>query len=175
MRPASLSSSLPLIAAVVLLTGGVFILDLLFLPQGISVGPLYALPIIVSLWWPGRRPTMMSAIAGTGFVVLDFLLSPSGAALWMVLFNRAFALFAIWSTALLVLYRKRADEQIKVLSGLLSICASCKRIRDERDKWKPLEDYIHQHSEADFSHSLCPECQEEYQELLRRRQSGATV
>jgi hypothetical protein len=77
---------------------------------------------------------------------------------------------------MLVLYRKHADEQIKILSGLLSICASCKKIRDERDRWKRLEDYLEDHSEAKFNHSLCPDCLEEYQQLLqRRREEDAPV
>jgi CheY-like chemotaxis protein len=50
--------------------------------------------------------------------------------------------------------------QVKKLSGLLPICASCKRIRDDQDGWQPIEDYIATHSEADFSHSICPECAE---------------
>jgi len=47
---------------------------------------------------------------------------------------------------------------IKLLGGILPICASCKRIRDEQDEWTVLEGYIQQHSEAKFSHSICPEC-----------------
>ena len=48
--------------------------------------------------------------------------------------------------------------QVKRLSGLLPICASCKKIRDEQGDWEQIEDYIATHSEADFSHSICPEC-----------------
>jgi two-component system, response regulator PdtaR len=48
--------------------------------------------------------------------------------------------------------------QVKKLSGLLPICASCKKIRDEQGGWQQIEDYITDHSEADFSHSICPEC-----------------
>jgi len=51
-----------------------------------------------------------------------------------------------------------ALDQINVLSGLLSICASCKRIRDEHQNWQRLESYIQAHSEAKFSHGLCPDC-----------------
>jgi len=51
-----------------------------------------------------------------------------------------------------------ALKKLKVLSGLLPICASCKKIRDDKGYWNQLEEYIRDHSEADFSHSLCPEC-----------------
>jgi AmiR/NasT family two-component response regulator len=47
---------------------------------------------------------------------------------------------------------------VKQLSGLLPICASCNMIRDEGGRWKQLETYICEHSEAEFSHSLCPQC-----------------
>lgn len=54
---------------------------------------------------------------------------------------------------------QEALASVKVLRGLLPICAHCKKIRDDRGYWRRLEDYIGQHSEADFSHSLCPDCQ----------------
>ena len=49
-------------------------------------------------------------------------------------------------------------SKIKILSGILPICASCKKIRDKDDKWANLEDYIDLHSEAKLSHGYCPEC-----------------
>ena len=51
-----------------------------------------------------------------------------------------------------------ALAKVKQLSGLLPICASCKRIRDAEGSWEVLESYIHQHSEAIFTHGLCPDC-----------------
>ena len=68
--------------------------------------------------------------------------------------------------------RKRADEErekyiselqqamskIKTLSGLLPICASCKKIRDDKGYWNQIESFIRDHSEAEFSHGICPEC-----------------
>lgn len=55
---------------------------------------------------------------------------------------------------------QEALRRIKTLSGLLPICASCKKIRDGGGKWHSLEIYIRNHSEADFSHGICPDCQE---------------
>ena len=51
-----------------------------------------------------------------------------------------------------------ARSEIKVLSGLLPICSSCKRIRDEAGGWLQVEQYIDDHSEAEFSHGICPDC-----------------
>jgi hypothetical protein len=53
---------------------------------------------------------------------------------------------------------KEALDQVQLLSGLLPICASCKRIKDEREVWQPLEVYIQAHSEAKFTHGVCPDC-----------------
>lgn len=52
----------------------------------------------------------------------------------------------------------RALADINTLSGLLPICSSCKKIRDDKGYWQQVEVYIKNHSEADFSHSMCPEC-----------------
>ena len=47
---------------------------------------------------------------------------------------------------------------MKSLSGLLPICASCKKIRDDMGYWSQVESYIQKHSEATFSHGMCPDC-----------------
>ncbi len=52
----------------------------------------------------------------------------------------------------------KAKHEVKVLQGLLPICTNCKKIRDDNGDWKRLESYIQHHSEAKFSHSICPEC-----------------
>ncbi len=51
-----------------------------------------------------------------------------------------------------------ALAKVKLLSGLIPICASCKKIRDDQGYWTELERYLQQHSEAEFSSGLCPEC-----------------
>ena len=58
-------------------------------------------------------------------------------------------------------------DQVKKLSGLLPICASCKKIRDDAGYWHDVADYISEHSEADFSHGICPKCKNKlYPELF---------
>ena len=52
----------------------------------------------------------------------------------------------------------KAMEEIKVLSGLLPICSSCKKIRDDKGYWNQIEAFIQEHSEAKFSHGICKEC-----------------
>jgi PAS domain S-box-containing protein len=53
---------------------------------------------------------------------------------------------------------QEALTQVKTLSGLLPICASCKSIRDDKGYWQRIEAYLHEHSEAEFSHGICPDC-----------------
>ncbi len=66
---------------------------------------------------------------------------------------------------------KAIQEELKVLKGFLSICASCKMIRDKNGNWTQIEEYIREHSEAEFSHGICPECaQKMYPEIYQRIQ-----
>lgn len=51
-----------------------------------------------------------------------------------------------------------SQRKVRVLSGLLPICAWCKRIRNDQDHWEQLELYIQEHSEAGFTHGMCPDC-----------------
>lgn len=53
---------------------------------------------------------------------------------------------------------QRALDEIKTLSGFLPICASCKKIRDDRGYWQAVEQFIEEHSQAQFSHGICPDC-----------------
>jgi hypothetical protein len=53
---------------------------------------------------------------------------------------------------------QRALSEVKTLSGLLPICASCKKIRDDQGYWNQIEIYIKNHSQATFTHGICPEC-----------------
>lgn len=53
---------------------------------------------------------------------------------------------------------QKAASEIKSLRGIIPICASCKKIRDDQGYWNQLETYLHEHSEAEFSHGLCPDC-----------------
>ena len=58
----------------------------------------------------------------------------------------------------LIAHLNQTLSNVKTLSGLLPICASCKKIRDDHGYWQKLEIFVREHSNADFSHSICPEC-----------------
>lgn len=66
---------------------------------------------------------------------------------------------------------KESLAQVRQLSGMLPICASCKKIRDDKGYWNQIEEYIRHHSEAEFSHGICPDCSQKlYPEYHRQKQ-----
>ncbi len=160
-----------IIAMTLFLMVSVFVIDTL-LPLGVAGGVPYILVILVSLWYEQKTFTLAVAIACTLLTITGFYLSPAGGELWKVFANRALALFAIWTVTVLSLQRKRIFEEkedaivqrekavseLKILKGFIPICASCKKIRDEEGGWNQMETYISNNSEADFSHSICPDC-----------------
>lgn len=54
-----------------------------------------------------------------------------------------------------------AREEIHLLSGMLPICAWCKRVRDDEGYWSQIESYLNKHAQTEFSHSICPDCMEQ--------------
>ncbi|MBN1378645.1 MAG: hypothetical protein JXA04_05365 [Gammaproteobacteria bacterium] len=75
------------------------------------------------------------------------------------------AISAGWIVIIFVTHRLL--KRIQYLEGFLSICASCKKIKDTDGRWTEVESYIKKHSAAEFSHSICPECAKRlYPELL---------
>lgn len=68
----------------------------------------------------------------------------------------------------LIFELQNALTKVKQLSGLLPICASCKKIRDDKGYWNQIEVYIRDHSEAEFTHGICPECQEKALKAIDR-------
>ncbi|MFH1476437.1 MAG: response regulator transcription factor [Verrucomicrobiota bacterium] len=57
---------------------------------------------------------------------------------------------------------EKAQTHIKTLQGILPICTYCKKIRDDKQYWQQVEAYVTEHSQAQFSHSICPECHEKF-------------
>lgn len=67
---------------------------------------------------------------------------------------------------------ENALKKVKLLSGLIPICANCKRIRDDRGYWNQVEQYIAEHSEAQFSQGLCPDCMRElYPDFANKKET----
>jgi hypothetical protein len=139
----------------------------------LHVFAFYFLPVWLIGWHVGPRSGVYMALfaAGTWFMV-DYLsgnpYSSPGIAGWNALMQLA-ACIVVAGIASVVRTQLRVQEklnaelfemmaQIKRLEGLLPICAACKQIRNERGEWELMEKYITAHSEAHFSHSVCPDC-----------------
>ncbi len=82
-------------------------------------------------------------------VIVSFALESSRAYYYTGLLNEKKAL-------------EEALGQVKTLRGLLPLCAYCKKVRDDRGYWNQIEAYVSEHSHADFSHGICPECAQKY-------------
>jgi PAS domain S-box-containing protein len=57
---------------------------------------------------------------------------------------------------------KKAFEEIRTLKGILPLCSFCKKIRNDKGEWKSVDVYIHEHSEADITHTVCPSCMKKH-------------
>ena len=58
--------------------------------------------------------------------------------------------------------------EVKTLSGLIPICAWCKSVRNDQGYWQTVEQYVHSHSDASFSHSICPSCREKFKDEIAK-------
>jgi hypothetical protein len=165
-----------------LLLAMILLLDL-FIPLGVAVGVLYVVPVLLSLWSSKKGFTVLVAVVASVLTIGAYFYKPAVPEMWKVLFNRSLSLIAIGITAILGLQRKNiltaweealrdremAIEKLKILSGLLPICASCKKIRDDQGYWNDVAGYISEHSEAEFSHGICPACAEKlYPEYYKK-------
>jgi CheY-like chemotaxis protein len=79
-----------------------------------------------------------------------------------------------------VIELEEALAHVKLLQGILPICSYCKHVRDDRNYWQSVECYISEHSEAKFSHSICPNCYEavvkpQLDEMRGRRETAACL
>ena len=133
----------------------------------------YLIPIrlaSVRLGLVGGAIIAMCAVLGWG--MSDYFAGQSYSnqlvAIWNVLIRLASFLVVAWlsarNAALLTEDRatsarlRKAMSEIKLLQGLLPICANCKKIRDAKGEWNVLESYIQKHAEVTFTHGLCPDC-----------------
>jgi len=144
----------------ILLSAGVIVLDYLTGPF-IYFPIFFLLPIVLATWFNGLRWGLFFAFC-LSFVRLFFsLIWPAPWSMLETLVNAAIRLVIFALTVLFVdrEFRRRALlEEVKILRGLLPICSFCKKIRTKDGTWVPLEEYLHEHSEAELSHGFCPDC-----------------
>ncbi len=129
----------------------------------------YFLPIVIAAWKVGPTSSyLISILSSIVWFLSDISSHPYSS-----------VLFAFWNTIMLLLcfliiaystfkiqflLREKNDtsrprlSQVKTLSGLIPICASCKKIRDDKGDWQRIEEYIEERTNAEFTHGLCPDC-----------------
>jgi len=129
----------------------------------------YFLPIVITAWKVGDTSSyLISILSSIVWFLSDISSHPYSS-----------VLFAFWNTIMLLLcfliiaystfkiqflLREKHGtsqlrlSQVKTLSGLIPICASCKKIRDDKGDWQRIEEYIEERTNAEFTHGLCPDC-----------------
>jgi hypothetical protein len=124
---------------------------------------LYVIPVTLAAWYSGRWPAVALAIA-VPLLHVAFLMIMMGrpeSAMLLVIMTLArgavILVMALWF-ARLSEHERQLQRYVVKLEGLLRICAVCKSIRNETGRWEPLEAFISDRSDADFTHGLCPRC-----------------
>ena len=116
---------------------------------GIAVVLCTASWFLADYWLGHVYPSVGFAVWNTGVRTVSFVVVAAACVALKGAFDRE---------------RKASDDlkfamtELKVLRGLLPICSSCKKIRDDQGAWQPIESYISKHSEAQFSHGYCEQC-----------------
>lgn len=123
---------------------------------------IYCLVVFAAAWYSGVAPGMALAVVAP-LVHWLFLATVWNHGDWFsvtatILRGVLVALVGLW-IARFADHERAVHQHVQTLEGLLPICAFCKSIRNSGGKWEPLELYISEHSEAQFSHGFCPDCQ----------------
>ncbi|MBN2035501.1 MAG: DUF4118 domain-containing protein [Chitinispirillaceae bacterium] len=148
----------------------------------------YFIPIAFAAWYIGRKSGIVLAVfAGLTWIIADFFLTNHYSSPFFAFWNSfirliSFVLLALLLTRIrhLLVHEKQISrdlqfslDHIKRLKGMLPICASCKKVRNDKGYWEQIEKYLCEHSEAEFTHGLCPECTRKlYPELSERMEQS---
>jgi hypothetical protein len=132
----------------------------------------FILPVMLLAWnWGARMAVTLALIlsaAHLGLLASWGISETSGAAALNAFMRVVVLLVLATVTARLGRQTRAARERVKMLEGMLPICAYCKDIRDENNQWQQIEAYVSQHSAAEFSHGICPKCAESHFGKSRR-------
>lgn len=145
-----------------------FIMGAIILALDLLTGPylmfpiLFVIPVTLSAWFCSSRLAFSLAVLlplGRFFIAAfaEHNFPPLFAAA-NALIRTAVLGFIAYLVCRTARQTREQERQLRMLEGILHICMFCKKIKDERENWKPIEGYIAEHSEAQFSNSMCPEC-----------------
>jgi len=141
----------------------------------IGMGVFYLLPIGLLSWFINRKAgIVMSVISAVTIITADLsagkIIQNYFIDFWNLFVHFSFFTIVVYliyqekvssdKNEILIIKLQKALDEIKTLSGLLPICSSCKKIRDGDGNWKQMQIYISENTDAEFSHSICPGCNE---------------
>ena len=150
-------------------------------PGAHAVDKVPVLVIVSIVAVKGRTAGQLEAIQ-----LEDTLLLRRTESLWIPFFNML-ALFGVFLTVVLTLSAlrkafvaqqrligqlKEALSRVHTLTGLLPMCSWCKKVRDDHGYWKAVEAYIQEHSDAEVTHGICPDCMEKHHTEQPRALAG---
>jgi hypothetical protein len=141
---------------------------------------LYAVPVILAAWYSGKWAGIgLAAVVPLVRIGLLFWAPQQDVDLesfvpMTILRGTVVLVVGLWF-ARLAEFEHDLTRQVRVLEGLLPICAFCKSIRNESGKWERLESYISRRSEAEFSHGICPSCGKAHYPDMYDTEESATM
>ncbi len=162
----------------------------------ISVSFFYLLPLLLAVWFIGRGAgIIMSVLCVSTIAVSNSLAGEQyyrnmNAMLWNLALIECFFLVVVFLSSQIKSDMREREElieklqnalaSVKTLTGLLPMCASCKKIRDDQGYWTQVDRYISEHTDADFTHGLCPECvkklyPEHYENIFNKKKERCRV
>jgi len=125
----------------------------------------FLIPIVLATWFNGLRWGLVFACCLSVVRLCFSFVWPAPWSMLEKMINIVIRLIIFCLTVLLVdreFKRRALLEEVKILRGLLPVCSFCKKIRTKDNIWIPFEEYLQEHSEAEFSHGFCPDCAKEH-------------
>ncbi|HEV8537656.1 MAG TPA: response regulator [Bacteroidota bacterium] len=132
-----------------------------------KIGSLYGLPVIYLTAYSDQKTLKRAKVTEPfGYILKPFDINLVSITIEMALYKHRIEKEKARLTAEL----QKSLAHIKRLTGLLPICAWCKKIRNDAGYWQDVESYFREHSDVDFSHGICPDCVEKYhKEFMQNR------
>lgn len=166
----------------VLLAISLFILLVDFFISSLISFPLtFLLPVAIAAWWHTRP---LAVVLTVGLVIIRFInilywQSTTPSIFIYTLTNSVVRLVVLMLIVYLITriaeQQRQLQHKVKMLEGLLSICAHCKKIHTDEGTWEQIESYITRQSEVLFSHTICPSCRLAYFGGAKTKPAATTV
>lgn len=157
------------------LLGLTAVIGLVDLETGIEYSLLvcYFIPVALAAWNLGGIASVVVSLFGVlvwfaADIYSGHAYASHSLAVWNTLILLCSLLsiaWAVWRARQSLVKERRVSAELrqtlarlKILEGLLPVCASCKKIRDDQGEWQPMELYLREHAQVTFTHGLCPKC-----------------